>query len=136
MANPRGNPNFVKKSEEPKEVPQEASGGTHYFFSYPKRFQLHYKDEERYNNGDIKQMATAIEFRDNVKTTKDPEIIECIRKAKSFGTTVRECKNMDEVEKLRQARTLQRMGKMNGPLVDDNLTIEEAPVVPVMGAGS
>ena len=138
---PRGNPNWKKKEEEPQgqeeiKETEEKIDKMCYFFSYPKKFQVHYKDEERYNNGDIKQMATVIQFRDNVKVTNDPDKIACIRNCKSFGVTVKECKDMGEVEVLRQARILQRAGKLAGVLADDNLTVEEAPVVPVMGAGS
>ena len=138
---PRGNPNWKKKEEEPKEQEEikkteEKIDNMCYFFSYPKKFQVHYKDEERYHNGDVKQMATVIQFADNIWFTDKPDEIKCIRKCGSFGTAVKECKNTKEVEELRRARTLQRMGKLNGVLADDNLTVEEAPIVAVMGAGS
>ncbi len=134
---PRGNPNFVKKTVELVEPePEEVKDNKCYFFSSPKRFQVHFKDEERYHNGDIKQMATVIEFRDNMHATADPDEIKCIRGCKSFGVTVKECKDMGEVESFRQARTLQRAGKMAGVLADDNLTVEEAPIVAVAGTQS
>ena len=124
---PRG---YQGPKEEPKETIKDDKC---YFFSYPKRFQVHFKNEDRYHNGDIKQMATVIQFEDNTKSTSDPDEIECIRGCDSFGTAVRECKDMAEVESYRQARTLQRMGKMHGVLADDDLTVEEAPIVAVSG---
>jgi len=133
---PKGNDAWKNKDDaDSKEEPaiNESSGKKYYFFSYPVRYQLHHKDEERYHNGDIKQPATVIQFMDNTLVTDDSEIAEHIRKAKSFGTAVRECKDMAEIESFKQARLLQRAGKMAGVLSDDNLTIEEAPIRPVIG---
>jgi hypothetical protein len=130
MVNPRGNPNWKKKDEE---EPQTDAVKKYYFFSYPTRFQLHHKDEERYHNGDIKQPATVLQFNDNTYVTDNEEIAKHIRSANSFGTTVRECKNMAGIQELKQARALQRAGKMAGVLADDNTTIEEAPIRPVVG---